>query len=87
MPSSKPVVIVFMRNKLFFCTCILTLLSGCVSPFEHDGFKDYAGMLVVEGMIMEKGTTIQLSRTMAINPFAEVDFSDVNHIFICKINT
>lgn len=40
---------------------------SCVIPFEPTGVKDTAGILVVEGMILETGTTIQLSRTVSLN--------------------
>ena len=55
-----------LRTLLICFTGIMLLPAGCVLPFEPAGVKDTAGILVVEGMIMETGTTIKLSRTVTI---------------------
>ena len=54
------------KYLLICCTAILYLLSSCVEPFELQGIKEKGGDLVVEGMIMETGTTIKLSRTVGL---------------------
>ena len=60
-----------MNNfKSFFISCfVLTcLLSGCISAFEHAGIKELeVSILVVEGIILEEGTTIYLSVPNKIN--------------------
>ena len=43
------------------------LFSSCITPFEPLGVKDTGGILVVEGMILETGTTIKLSRTVRLD--------------------
>lgn len=45
---------------------IILLLTGCITTFEPQGLQESAGLLVVEGMIMETGTTIKLNRTVGI---------------------
>jgi len=45
-----------------------SLLSSCISAFEHAGIKKLEeSILVVEGIILEEGTTITLSRPNKIN--------------------
>jgi len=46
---------------------LIYILSGCISPFEPVGVEDMSGLLVVEGVILEEGTRITLSRTVKIN--------------------
>jgi len=46
---------------------LICLLSGCISDYELVGGKDTAGILVVEGIILENGTTIKLSRTVKLD--------------------
>ena len=48
-------------------TGIILIPVSCITPFEPDGKEEIEGLLVVEGTIMDKGTTITLSR--AISPF------------------
>jgi hypothetical protein len=49
------------------------MLSGCISAFEApEDMKDMSGVLVVEGVILEEGTKITLSRTVALSE----EFSD-----------
>ena len=68
------------------CTVLISMLSGCISPFEPVGVENRAGILVVEGMILETGTTIQLSRTIktkddiSIATFDDVDNATIHII-------
>ena len=57
---------------------IILLPTSCIIPFEPQGVKDTEGILVVEGMIMETGTTITLSRTVSIyNEKSDTFFEDL----------
>ena len=51
---------------LICCAAVLYSLSSCIVPFEPQGMKQEEGILVVEGMIMETGTTIKLTRTVSL---------------------
>ena len=51
---------------LICCSAILYLLSSCIVPFEPQGIKETGAILVVEGMILEKGTMIKLTRTVSM---------------------
>jgi len=55
--------------KIFFVSLlgIIIFPSGCVLPFEPQIVEDTSGILVVEGMILEKGTKIKLTQTVRIN--------------------
>ena len=67
---------------LFICSFVLTcILSGCISAFEPDGIKELDGMLVVEGIILEEGTTITLSRPNKITDQSN-NFTDVSNAVI-----
>ena len=50
-----------------FALIFILCLSGCIEPFEPEGVQDTAGILVVEGNILDRGTTIKLSRTVEID--------------------
>jgi len=56
----------FYKYFLLFFVGISVCPTGCTVPFEPQGVKDTGGILVVEGMILEKGTTVKLSRTVGI---------------------
>jgi len=60
MKHKKNIVILFI---------VLTyILSSCISGFETpENMKDLSGLLVVEGVILEEGTRISLSRTVKLN--------------------
>jgi len=74
-------------NKLFFYTALTCLLSSCVTPFSPVDLKDRAGILVVEGMILEEGTIVRLSRTVKIDEdISMATFEDVNDAFIQVID-
>ena len=50
------------------CSVLIYILSSCISDFvPPEGMKDMAGLLVVEGVILEEGTRITLSRTVKLN--------------------
>jgi len=57
----------YKRGLLISLIAILLFPSGCVLPFEPQIVEDTSGILVVEGMILETGTTIKLSRTVRID--------------------
>jgi len=67
---------------LLLCLTIL-LLTGCISEFvPPEDMKDLEGLLVVEGIIMEEGTRITLSRTVKLDEdnLADFDqFEDINN--------
>lgn len=48
-------------------TAWIYILSSCISSFETVGDKDLEGALVVEGVILEEGTKITLSRTIKLS--------------------
>jgi len=56
----------FYKYSILFIIGISVCPTGCTVPFEPPGVKDTGGILVVEGMILEKGTTVKLSRTAGI---------------------
>ena len=54
------------------------ILSSCISDYEAVGLKDMSGLLVVEGIILEEGTKIFLSRTVSVNDHSsEIDYARV----------
>ena len=73
-------------NYLIICLAgIMFLPVSCISAFEPGGLKNMAGMLVVEGVILEEGTTITLSRTVKINEKDMTEsylFEDINNAII-----
>jgi len=48
-------------------TVLFYLFLSCITPFEPAGVNDTAGILVVEGIILETGTNIKLSRTVKLD--------------------
>ena len=62
---------------IIYFTGLSYLFSSCITPFEPIGVKDTGGILVVEGMILETGTTIQLSRTIGIDAASDSDMEDL----------
>jgi len=58
---------------------IIFFSTNCITPFEPLGVQDTAGILVVEGMILETGTTIKLSRTVEINTKSDFEMEDLSH--------
>ena len=53
---------------IYICIGLLSFLVGCISAFEPKDVKDTAGILVVEGMILESTSTqIKLSRTQKLS--------------------
>ena len=55
-------------SYLLISLVLLTLyLTGCIMPFEPVVMSETGGVLVVEGMILNEGTTIKLSRTVSLN--------------------
>ncbi|MDH6535233.1 DUF4249 domain-containing protein [Parabacteroides sp. 52] len=47
---------------------LLTLLKGCIEPYEPKNVQSTAGVLVVEGMLLEDApTVIKLSRTISLD--------------------
>ena len=57
----------YKRGLFISLLAILLFPSSCVLPFEPQIVEDTSGILVVEGMILETGTTIKLSRTVRID--------------------
>lgn len=70
-----------MRTKLYIVICLCGYLTGCISEYEPEGVKDTAGILVVEGMVLEPtGSYVKLSRTVPItsdSPFTYIDYAQV----------
>jgi len=76
----------YLNNILGYAT-LICCLSGCVSPFEPVGLKDRAGILVVDGMILETGTFVKLSRTVKTEEDLSVaNFEDVHDAIIHVID-
>ena len=72
-----------MKTKIIGYTVLLSFFAGCVSIYEPVGVEDRAGILVVEGMIMETGATVQLSRTVQTGEkVSALAFRDVNNATI-----
>ena len=55
------------KYMLFTCTALMYMLSSCISEFEATGLKELGSILVVEGIILEEGTKITLSRVVHLN--------------------
>ena len=72
------------KSKL---TGIILFLSSCISVYEPVGLEDMSGILVVDGMILDTGTTIQLSRTVILKKTAfSTKFDNVNNATIHVID-
>ena len=77
-----------MKNEkiLFggFATLLIYLLSSCISDYEAVIEEDMAGLLVVEGVILEEGTKITLSRTVHLSEaiFSGSSFDNINNATI-----
>ena len=65
---------------------ILLFPANCVMPFEPQDVKDTAGILVVEGMILETGTTVKLGRTVGIYTDADSGMEDVYNALVQVID-
>jgi hypothetical protein len=55
-----------MRKNITYIV-LLYLLPGCISAYEASEVEDMSGLLVVEGVILEEGTKITLSRTVRLD--------------------
>ena len=65
----------------------MLLTVRCISIFEPVGIESKEGMLVVEGMILETGTTIQLSRTVKTGEkLTVINYEDLNRAIIGVID-
>ncbi len=54
-------------------------LTNCITPYEPEDVKSTAGLLVVEGKILEQsGTYVQLSRTKSINE-SDKDYEKIDN--------
>ena len=70
-----------------FTGLLYCLLSSCISAFEPVGVEDTAGILVVEGLILDKSTTsIHLSRTVKLDQQLPVTSVDVYNATIQLID-
>jgi len=67
----------FYQYLLLFIIGISVCPAGCISPYEPLGIKDTGGLLVVEGIILETGTAIKLSRTVGFNSASNQGMEDV----------
>ena len=56
-----------LRPLWYISAGLFYFFVSCIEPFEPVNVQDTAGILVVEGMILEKGTTIKLSRTIRLD--------------------
>lgn len=55
-------------KPILACSLILLFILGCITPYEPGVTNDTAGILVVEGMILEPtGTFVKLSRTIPLS--------------------
>ena len=67
-------------------TMFIYMLSSCITVFDPPAnMKDTAGILVVEGVILEEGTKITLSRTVKLNEESLSEFylfADLNRATI-----
>ena len=67
-------------------TALIYMLSSCISAYEAADVEDMSGLLVVEGVILEEGTQITLSRTVRLNEsltgyiFEGVNFATIHII-------
>jgi len=76
-----------MKTKIIGYTVLSYFLASCISVFEPVGVEHRAGILVVEGMITETGTTIQLSRTVQTGEkLTVINFEDLNRAIIHVID-
>lgn len=59
------------------------VLSSCISDYEAIRLKDMSGLLVVEGLIIEEGTKIFISRTVEVNDkLSQIDYTGVTNAYI-----
>jgi hypothetical protein len=57
-----------MRIKLLIIALINGMIVSCITPYEPGEIQDSAGVLVIEGSIIEPyGTVFKLSRTRSLN--------------------
>jgi hypothetical protein len=71
---------------LLFCLTAL-LLVGCIAEFVPPAdMKDLAGLLVVDGVILEEGTRITLSRTVKLGEKSSAEFFIVEHVNNAQIH-
>jgi hypothetical protein len=73
------------KNIIIIYTALIYMLFGCISEFEPPkDMKDMAGLLVVEGVILEEGTTIKLSRVVNLSEYLTPNylFEGVNYATI-----
>ena len=76
-----------MKNKkhvILANIVLLYMLSSCISEFEATGVEDMSGLLVVEGIIVEEGAKITLSRTVKLDEILSKNylFEGVNYASI-----
>ena len=68
----QKIFIIIKHTMLIFC------ISGCISEYKQTGAAEMSGILVVDGMILDKGTIIRLSRTINLNEmFSDGKMEDV----------
>ena len=70
------------RYKVIYYTALIYLLSSCISAFEPVDVKSLEGILVVDGMILDVGTTINLSRTIKLDDPRLQESSQINQIAV-----
>ena len=72
---------------IIVCIVLIYTPVGCISIFEPVGVQPRAGILVVEGMIMETGTTVQLSKTVQTGEkLTVINYEDLNRAIIHVID-
>ena len=77
------------KHRISLFIALILMLSNCISDFEVPGdLKDMSDVLVVEGVILEEGTRIFLSRTVKLNETLTQSylFENVNNASISIID-
>ena len=79
-----------MKIYKYILICLIGIIlfpTSCIIPFEPKGIRDTRGILVVEGIIMESGTTIKISRTVSMyDNSSENSFPEESGVFDAHVN-
>jgi hypothetical protein len=72
---------------IFICLIGIAVFPlGCIIPFELKGIKETGGILVVEGTILNVGTSIKLSRTVDMYGISSTKLTDVQGALVHVID-
>jgi len=79
-----------LQNLMIILAGIMLFPAGCIIPYEPYGVQDTEGILAVDGMILETGATIKLSRTVSLYNTSEKEphsgMEDVYHALVQVID-